>query len=114
MTLINLSCAPPLRNALQWAVAVLDFPGRATLKRTDALRYLRRAVIYNLNFELYSEVTNNSTKLGSTKGMGVWGGIILFLLEIFIWIVLYLRSTLRPSFALTWKKFFDRAYCLVK
>lgn len=98
-------------------MAVLDFLGCAALKRTDVFRYPRRALICNLNFELYSEVTTNSTKLGSTKWDGGVGGIILFLLEIFIWIVLYyLCSTLRLFFffALAWKKFFDRAYCLVK
>lgn len=35
---------------------------------------LCRAGISNLNFELYSEVTTNSAKLGSTKWGGNMGG----------------------------------------
>lgn len=55
---------------------------------------LCRAMITNLNFELYFDVTTNSTKLGSTK----WEGNIVSFSDFFIWIVLSLCSTLRPFF----------------
>lgn len=75
---------------------------------------IRRAVISNFNFELCSEVTTNSTKLGSTEWKkGVGEGMIWFLLVFFIWIVLSLFH-IKAFYALTWNKFFDGAYCLVK
>lgn len=75
---------------------------------------LCRAGNSNLNFELYSEVTTNSLKLGSAKWGGAWEGIILFLSVIFHWGSAFSMFHIKAFFALTWKKLFDRAYCLVK
>lgn len=52
---------------------VLGFLEDAAFKRTDDVLKCR-AVIYNLNFELYSEVITDSTKLGSIKWEGSVGG----------------------------------------